>query len=172
MAARKKTEDTKATEEKKPTRRRRTTKKAEDKPVEKKTTARKTTRRRSTKAKKEAEVKETKPTVEEEDVFDSLPSLGSLLWEYRARTAEWEKAYADFKFAKYKADQEKLKPIYKVLLQLIHEEEQHKDVVTNAARHLREIQHRAAQKLGITLGEFLSKCTVDDESGIVRYLDD
>ncbi len=108
---------------------------------------------------------------EREDMFPAAMRLGDLLWEYRAKMAEWEKAFADSKFSTYKLDKEKSDPKYQKLLLMLAQEAQVKAEVKRCGDTLKEVQERAAKSLGISTEEFLKSCTIDHITGVVRYLD-
>jgi hypothetical protein len=121
---------------------------------------------------KVAQEKADLPIIKEDvDLFDGGMNLGELLWEYRAKMAEWEKVYLEGKGVNQRLAMEKLNPKYKELFSLIVEDEQKRLEVKRCAGLLRSVQEKAAAKLGISLEEFLTKCTIDHETGVVRFLD-
>lgn len=122
---------------------------------------------------KAVQEKEVLPTIIKEDIdlFDGGMNLGELLWEYRAKMAEWEKVYLEGKGVNQRLAMEKLNPKYKELFSLMVEDEQKRLEVKRCAGLLRSVQEKAAAKLGVSLEEFLTKCTIDHETGVVRFLD-
>ena len=169
MAAKKTTEETKA-----PAKRGRPAKKAPAKKAPaKKAAPKKAAAKKTPRAKKAATKKaeEVKPVLEEVDEGPIALNLGDLFWEYRAKTSEWEKAYADHRFTEFRFSQEKSDPKYIKLLALLEEHDRSKEALKQYGLQLREVQAKAAKKLGISLQEFLKNCTVDHETGIVRFLD-
>ena len=115
-------------------------------------------------AKKKAKVNET-------ELFPPEMNLGELLWEYRARTAEWEKAFAEANLANHKVVQEKTDPKYKKLFDLMADNDRKRAEIQLAATRLKQVQSKAAEKLGLTLDDFVKNCTVDHDTGLVRFLD-
>lgn len=150
-------------------------KKTEAKASKKKTPAKKATPRK--KAAKTAKKKSEKPVVvetvdiDDDDMFPPSMNLGEMLWEYRARMAEWERAFAEGMFTDYQLVQEKADPKYRRLFELMAEDEQRRAEIKRCASYLRGIQEKAAKKLGISLEDFLKNCTVDHDTGVVKLLD-
>lgn len=124
-------------------------------------------RKRSTK--KTKSVKEKKQ--EKKDPFEGNVLFGELFWEYRAKTAEWEKAFLDSCLASKACTEEKKDPKYAPLLELMQEEERALKEVKQRGTVLKAVQERVAKRLGISLEDFLAKCVIDFDTGIVRLLD-
>lgn len=136
----------------------------------KKTTSR---RRRKAAAPEKKVTKSRKKAAKKQpdELFAPELNLGELLWEYRARHAEWERAFAEANLVNHRIVQEKKDPKYKPLLDLMAKNDQVRAEIQRAGIALKVVQQLAANKLGITLEEFLNNCTVDHETGLVRFLD-
>ena len=108
----------------------------------------------------------------EDDFFAGVRTLhGELFWEYRAKTAEYEKALLELKSAQRELNIEKADLRYKKLLRLFEEEKRLAGDLKEHAGLLRGVQLKAAANLGLELDEFLNHCLIDHETGVVRIID-
>jgi len=107
------------------------------------------------------------PTVSEE------PTLyGELFWEYRAKTAEWEKAFLDSCMASKVVKDMSQDPKYKPLLDVLRSEEQARTELKQRAGILKAVQERVAERLNIGLDYFLKNCLIDFDTGVVSFLEE
>lgn len=135
------------------------------KKVSKEKTAVKKTRTRR-KSKKETPV-ETVEEVEDEDVAVRKTLHGEMFWEYRAKTAEYEKVLLEFRLVDKELKAEKSDPKYQKLLKLMADQERMVEELRKHADLLRGVQVKTAQKLGLDIETFLKECTIDHETGVV-----
>ncbi len=101
----------------------------------------------------------------------SMTLQGELFWEYRAKYAEWEKTFSDIRLVEELLKIEKAKPEYKRIFDLIDQEVLLRDVVRSDGAFLMDVQKRVAKSIGLSLDEFLSKCVIDHETGVMRIID-
>jgi hypothetical protein len=108
---------------------------------------------------------------EDDDVFAPASLHGELFWEYRAKTSEYEKALLEYTVSSKELKQELSDPKYKKILELMAREESLKSQLKEQANLLRGAQVKAATKLGMTIERFLTACSIDHDTGVVRILD-
>lgn len=124
--------------------------------------------------KKRASKKKIVPKLEKEAVRDPSEPLmlyGDLFWEYRAKTAEWERTNSQLEFSILELGVEKKDPKYTKLLKMIRKEVALRRELKANADFLRHVQKRVSDRLGIELSDFLGRCVVDYDTGIVRFTD-
>jgi hypothetical protein len=154
-------------------------KRKQSKKEEKGKAEKKVSRKKRAPKKKAQKTAAKKEAVVEVDPNEPLPvkSLrGKILWEYRALYAEWKAAYAEGRLAAEKYKQEitdtngQIKPKYKELLDLIALDRQCRKEVRQRGVLLTEVQRRMAEKLNLTLEDFIKNYTVDIDTGAVTYI--
>jgi hypothetical protein len=131
---------------------------------------------KKTKAVKEPKAKKSKKSdkvVTEQDNAP-LPAKalhGELFWEYRAKTAEYEKMLLEHSIASKELKTELSDPKYKKVVDLMAQDEALRAQLKEYASLLRGAQLKAAAALGIPVEVFLKDCFIDHETGVVRIID-
>lgn len=100
-----------------------------------------------------------------------LALYGEVFWEYRAKTAEYEKALLELTISSKELKTELSDPKYKTVAELIEKENFLKGQLKERASFLRGAQIKAAKKLGLPIERFLKECFIDYETGVVRIFD-
>lgn len=131
---------------------------------------------KKTKVVKEPKVKKSKKAaavvVEQDDL--PLPAMalhGELFWEYRAKTAEYEKILLEQNVSSKELKTELSDPKYKKVVDLMAKDEALRAQLKEYASLLRGAQLKAAAALGISIEVFLKDCFIDHETGVVRFID-
>lgn len=141
----------------------------------KKSTEKEPAKEKTSTRKRKAPAKKAPPKkveVEEDELFPSpMTIFGEIFWEYRAKTAEYEKALMELQNASKDLNAEKLDPKYEKLLNMMAQENRLREQLKNYADLLRGVQVKVAKHLDLDIKTFLKDCVVDHETGVVKIID-